>query len=347
MRRRSTRGIVPACGHEGQGSGARAARGGHAARAAIVAALSCVCGCTKYVTIYSEPTGAACYIDDEHRGETPLVTVVASWTHRPSPTIRLEKEGYEPYAGALRKKAQPTYIIPEGILAYGVPWVFNSALVCGEYAFVLAETGGSSREVPPRAAGSAEERREITERERGRVSAQIEAERADTVRPVIRIRWNPGASADGDGVDFHMPDFRPAFGVSAGVRIRGSLGFAVGYDIARGRSLAFDDDASFTELSVQVEAYLPLNDAGDHELAISARRIAYASLYGDTNGWKDGSGFGFDLGYYWWRNRTLSWRFGWRHEWLEFGRFAASGASSTVSDEAEAGYIYLSAEFRF
>lgn len=309
--------------------------------------LSCACGCTNRVKIYSEPTGAKCYIDGELRGETPLATVVTSWTHRPGPTVRLEKEGREPYEGVLRKRARLSYIIPEGILAYGIPWIVNSALVCGEYAFVLAEAGGYSREAPARSAEFATERSEMAEEERARVKGRIDAERARAVRPVIAVRWNPGASASGDGVDFHMPDFRPAFGVSAGVRVRGSFGLAVGYDVARGRSLAFGGDVTFTELSLQVETYLPLNAVGDHELAVSARYVADASLAGDTDGWKDGSGFGFDLGYCWWRNRSLSWRFGLRYEWLEFGEFTASGAGSSVSDRAEAGYVYASAEFSF
>ena len=83
---------------------------GHLVRAAT-GLLCCAFGCTEMVTIYSEPTGAKCFIDGAFRGETPLETPVTSWALTPSPIIRLEKEGREPFEGKLRKKFQFWYII--------------------------------------------------------------------------------------------------------------------------------------------------------------------------------------------------------------------------------------------
>jgi hypothetical protein len=78
--------------------------------AMMAAVLSSACGCTQLVSVYSQPAGAKCYINDEYRGETPVTTHVTSWALRPSPTIRLEKEGFDAYEAPMRKRFQDDYV---------------------------------------------------------------------------------------------------------------------------------------------------------------------------------------------------------------------------------------------
>jgi PEGA domain len=75
--------------------------------ARIVGGLACLgfMGCATVfppgpdlVSIQSEPAGAEVFINGEARGQTPLGLPL---TCTPPPTVRVEKDGYEPYAMVL------------------------------------------------------------------------------------------------------------------------------------------------------------------------------------------------------------------------------------------------------
>lgn len=335
--------------------------------------VCCVCGCTNMVTIYSEPTGAKCFIDGAFRGETPLETPVTSWALKPSPTIRLEKEGCQPFEGILRKKFQVGYTVLD-YWTLGIGCLFNSALVSGEYGFLLRDEGGSPVEVPPSWAGRdgvviegrqdvaavkrkavqklVEQERATLRHERAVLKAQIASERARAVRLVVSLRDFLSMSGSGDVGHFYANDnsaLSNGVGIPAGVRVRGRFGLMIGYDSFVDKSGSrLDEHIEFKERSLQAEAYFPLNSLGNHEMAVCARyaQARLFSIEGD-DGWKDGSGFGVELAYCLRSSKVSSWRFGWRRDWIEFDEFVTAGSSSSVSDKAEVGCVYVGAEIRF
>lgn len=118
----------------------RASHGVLALALALAGVLSA--GCTSIVTINTDPQGAKCFINDEYCGTTPLVTPVESWALGAKPRIRLDKKGYDTYAGELRKRLVGRYIVMD-LFALGfapVAMMFNATLVDGVYHFPLCKT---------------------------------------------------------------------------------------------------------------------------------------------------------------------------------------------------------------
>ena len=99
-------------------------------------------GCTNLITINSDPMGADCYVNEEYRGMTPLVTAVESWALGPNPRLRLEKKGYNTFSGILRKRVVARYILVDlcAYVAAPIAWMCNSALVDGVYHFPLCKS---------------------------------------------------------------------------------------------------------------------------------------------------------------------------------------------------------------
>jgi len=85
----------------GRKDGTRKAKSGRAMPALMLAAA--LCGCTSYVSITSEPSGATVFIDGVEHGVTPLEIMV---THYPTRRNRivLEHPDCEPLKTTLRRR---------------------------------------------------------------------------------------------------------------------------------------------------------------------------------------------------------------------------------------------------
>lgn len=59
-------------------------------------------GCSESVMIRSSPSGAKVYVNDRPTGMTPVVFSVKKGDLEHTYNLRLEKDGYDPYAGALQ-----------------------------------------------------------------------------------------------------------------------------------------------------------------------------------------------------------------------------------------------------
>ena len=70
----------------------------------VLASGSVLASCSESVMIRSEPPGAKAYVDNAPVGTTPFVFSVKRGDLQHSYSLRLEKDGYEPYADTLRTR---------------------------------------------------------------------------------------------------------------------------------------------------------------------------------------------------------------------------------------------------
>ena len=106
----------------------------------LVVLLLAAPGCATLVTpgndrpvrVQSVPAGADVYVNDDHRGKTPLTVSVS---RRDSHRIRIEKEGFEPYASEVRPRLNG--------------WVFGNLLFGGLVGLVIDAVSGATKSPSP------------------------------------------------------------------------------------------------------------------------------------------------------------------------------------------------------
>jgi len=70
----------------------------------VLASATMLASCSESVMIRSEPPGAKAYVNDGLVGTTPFVFSVQRGDLQHSYSLRLEKDGYEPYTDTLRTR---------------------------------------------------------------------------------------------------------------------------------------------------------------------------------------------------------------------------------------------------
>ena len=100
-------------------------------------------GCSSMVYFASDPPGAKLSINGVSYGETPR-NVQLSWTTFSTFSVKLEKEGYQPYTGNLPGEPKWVYIILEGLFCWPL-LLLNAYGPRASYHFNLRPLG----EAPP------------------------------------------------------------------------------------------------------------------------------------------------------------------------------------------------------
>ena len=82
-------------------------------------------GCAESTLVRSYPSGAQLYINNHYEGVTPIeLTVPRSEFSAANIQMRLERDGYEPFAGTLKKSTCPGRIVG-GIFTLGIVLIFK------------------------------------------------------------------------------------------------------------------------------------------------------------------------------------------------------------------------------
>lgn len=87
----------------------------------LISVLLTSCVTSTMVSFNGNVDGAEVYIDDVYMGETPLEVKMSNFVTE-EPTIVIEKDGYEPYKGRLKKETKVINVIT-GILFY-IPFLW-------------------------------------------------------------------------------------------------------------------------------------------------------------------------------------------------------------------------------
>jgi hypothetical protein len=95
--------------------------------AAMLACCTALAGCTESALVRSYPPGSKLYVNGDFVGVTPVVYSVADakFTGREFP-VRIERTGYAPADGVLRKQTCPGRVAG-GVFTLGILFLFRSA----------------------------------------------------------------------------------------------------------------------------------------------------------------------------------------------------------------------------
>ena len=186
--------------------------------------------------------------------------------------------------------------------------------------------------------------------------------RGRQVKGVVGLRFVYLGSA-GNGGEVPQFDFsalpnplylKATIGVSAGVRVRDRVGFKLRLNSIDSYHNPY---VVLNQFSLQAEAYWPVTRR--HEITFSLTYVADATLlffdprgwqgidFDPGEGWKGGTGVGFEVALCTKHKGGGQWRFGYAYDSLVFTELVASGSSSAVTDSMGLGYIYVGTEFHF
>jgi hypothetical protein len=95
------------------------------AQGVLLAGLLVLAGCSENAVIQSDPIGAKVFIDDRLVGTTPALFTVERSHFAHSYRLRLEKAGYEPYAGELSSRVSASRA-SAAVFTLGIFYLFKS-----------------------------------------------------------------------------------------------------------------------------------------------------------------------------------------------------------------------------
>jgi hypothetical protein len=139
--------------------------------AAVLLTIALLAGCAETVLIQSQPTSAQAYIDDRSVGMTPFEFGVEKGDLQRSYRLRLEKEGYEPYAATIDTRIAGGRMTA-AFFTLGIVYLFKSPRYLVQPTVVLMQ---------PSAEGERDRRlgKELREIEELRVEGKIDQAEAE------------------------------------------------------------------------------------------------------------------------------------------------------------------------
>jgi TolB-like protein len=113
----------------------------------LVSFMLCATGCSSMVYFSSDPAGAKLFVNGIAYGETPR-NVQLNWTTFSTFTVKLEKDGYQPYMGTLPGEPKWVYIVLEGLFCWPL-LLLNAYGPRSAYHFSLRPLGEAPSPVVP------------------------------------------------------------------------------------------------------------------------------------------------------------------------------------------------------